>query len=414
MRKRKSLRPPGADGVRESGDAPQSERASESIPLSVPPADPFGAALHSAKHAPENEEAWDAVEEQAHTLERPDDVAALYRTVLGRQLPAELVTRLGQRAVRFHDEWFADAAPLAAVLSRVVEVDREAYWAHDRLVMLYTSASRWDDLLALYDRALQSEQEKTRRMQLLDEAAHVAKDFAAQPDRAIGYLQQLFPLRPTDAQLATSLERLFERQKRHRELIELWTSRVAVLPRDGKLAMRAKIAAAWLDKLGQPVEALASIESLLPDDPHDTYVSKQLERIVVAPAATDVVKRRAIELLKQRYTSQKKGADVVRVLKIALDTPDREEKIAVHREITERLAELGRNEEALEHAAAVVVLEPTATDARERLRELATQTARHDRYAEALTAAADAAESDAVRLTLLVEAARVRSEVLGD
>src|SRR3954471_5120606 len=128
MRKRKSLRPPG------EGGGPPSERPSESIPLSVPPSDPFGAALHAAKHAPENDEAWEALEEQARTLERPDDVAALYRAVLERDLPAPLVTKLGQRAVRFHDEWFADAAPLAAVLSRVVEVDREAYWAHDRLV----------------------------------------------------------------------------------------------------------------------------------------------------------------------------------------------------------------------------------------------------------------------------------------
>ena len=73
--------------------------------------------------------------------------------------------------------------------------------------LLLTMAERWDDLLALYDRALARVTEPSRRLELLDEAAHVAKDFAGQGDRAIQYLELLFPLKPADTRIATSLER---------------------------------------------------------------------------------------------------------------------------------------------------------------------------------------------------------------
>ena len=65
-----------------------------------------------------------------------------------------------------------------------------------------------------------------RRRELLDEAAHAAKDLAARPDRAITYLMELAPLRPADAQLAASLERLLEARHRHADLVTLWTIRL--------------------------------------------------------------------------------------------------------------------------------------------------------------------------------------------
>src|SRR5687768_7412483 len=65
--------------------------------------------LREASNDPTNEALWDAAENMARTLQRPEEVEALYLDVLGRPLAPEAIPSLSQRAVAFHDEWSADS-----------------------------------------------------------------------------------------------------------------------------------------------------------------------------------------------------------------------------------------------------------------------------------------------------------------
>jgi len=406
---KKTTRPPGS--VRKSAPPPSRDAAP---PPSLKQSDAIGDALRAAVEEPSRDDLWDQAEELAGAEQRPDDVASVYLHVLRRELPPDLADFLGQRAARFHDEWFEDAGPLVDVLSRVVDRAPDASWAFERLVLLFTGAARWDDLLALYDRALTQNLDNARKIQLLDEAAHVAKDFAGQADRSIHYLQLLLPLKPNDARLASSLERLFERQGRHRDLIDLWNTRLPTLPRGGALALRAKIARLWLEQLEEPTEALGVIEGLLKDDPQDVAPCKLLEQIVTMTTSSADVRRRALELLKVRYSAAKRTDDVVRVLRIALGSPELGEPVVLHREIANRLMELGKDEAALAHWGSVVAIAPSDAEARSRLRELAEKTGKHAELSDALVTAADACADAAQRIELLVEAGHVRCDVLLD
>lgn len=415
MRKRKSPRPssgPSSSPVSAASDESPASLAGESVPPTLPDDDPLAPALKAAL-ASTDDEAFDGLEEAAAGAERPEVVADLYAWVIQQELPDDAVARIGQRALRLHDEWFDDPTPLVPVLDRVVDADPDAYWAFDRLVLVHTNAARWNDLLGLYDRLLEKVTEKSRRTQLLDEAAHVAKDFAGAGDRAIAYLQQLLPLRPSDPQLATSLERLFERQGRHKDLVDLWEARLPVLSREGRLATRARIAACLLDKLSDPAGALAACQALLADDPHDTAGAKILERLVDGQGPSET-RDAALGALRDRYVAQKKPADVARVLEKALLTAAPAVARAMQREIAELYESLGKHDAALEHCAALVALDPADDEARAHLQALAERTGRHARYAEALVAAVTEAVPAAVQVSLLVEAARVRSEVLSD
>lgn len=380
----------------------------------VDPSDLLFAPLATAIAAPSDETAWDILEQEAATAERPELVADAFLHVLSAPIEPDVATRIGQRAVRLHDEWFDSPDRLTALLTQILEHQPSASWAFERLVMVLTVAARWDDLLAAYDRVLARTDDKARRAQLLDEAAHVAKDFAGAGERAIEYLQALLPLRPTDAQLATSLERLLERQGRHRDLIDLWNARIAVLSRDGRLATRARIAACWLDKLQRPDEALGVCEVLLSEDPHDTAGSKILERIATLERPGSDVRRKALELLKNRYAAGKRSADVVRVLQISLDGASRAQQANIHSEIIDRLVELGRDEAALDHCAALVKLDPGSDAARDRLRIISEKTGRHDRRAAALADAVDGEVDEPIEVSLLVEGGTVRADLLND
>ena len=372
-------------------------------------------AIEAARKNPTDDEAWDRAEEIAGDDESPDEVAQAYREALSESLDDDALEPLAQRAVQFHEEWYAEDSPvLVEVLERALELLPRADWAFQRLTVVHTTAGRWDDLLALYDRSIAAARDEGRKAGLLDEAANVAKDFASAPDKAIGYMQALLPLRPSDAQLATQLERLLEREERWADLIGFWRTRLeGTRKKKESQALRLRIARAQLDRLGQPDAALADVRALLDAGGASDDAVALLEAIGKREDAADEVRREALSLLKSQYAADERVSDVVRTLDAALELAGHDEKIALHREAGERLAPQDPAS-AMEHWAALLSLDPASTEGVKKLRELAERTSAWEEHAQALEAAAAASEAPEPRIALRVDAADVRKSRLDD
>jgi tetratricopeptide (TPR) repeat protein len=403
-------------------------------------------AVRAAREMPETRPLWDRAEDLARALSRPDEVAALYEEVLARSLGRELALAIGERAVQFYEEWFEDPSRVVRVLERVLELDPAADWAFDRLKLLLDSAERWDDLFALYDRALDSATGK-KRVGLLEDAAQTAKDFADRPDRAIQYLEQLLEIRPRDAKLAGALERLYERQGRHRELVSLLAARLPSLKPSEARRTRARVAALWLDELGDPAGALDAIEPLLqrPDEVANGSANAEwslVERILAAaptndsrksasppssnrsqarrsrksePPATASVRQRAAAWLHEHYARTGRDADLARVMLVELESVrTTSERVARHLRIAELYEQLGDAPAALEQVGSAVVLDPADDGRRAKLAELAERTGKLTRLADLLAAASGACEDAALRVALVMQAAAVRADSVGD
>lgn len=338
-----------------------------------PPADdPFSTALDAARGAPEDADAWEALEELAAKLQRPDEVAAVYLEVLRRGLPPAVATAIGQRAVKFQEEWFGEAHPgLVDVLSRVVAIAPTTEWAFERLTVALTMQEKWSELLSAYDGALGADLPTPRRLQLLTEAAHLAKDLAGQPDRAIGYLQQILALKPSDTQSDAALERLLERQERWRDLVALWRTRLADLPPEEAQATRDRIATCLLDRLSDARGALEEVRAMAEHFPDDARALTLAEQMLSGAATPADVRRDALSLLRAHHDRAGRSEEVVRALEIALTLAGREDKRAVHRELAERLAKLGRVGEAIGHEEAILLLEPPPAEELAAARHLA-------------------------------------------
>src|SRR5262249_35180306 len=141
-----------------------------------------------------------------------------------------------------------------------------------------------------------------RRLVLLQEAARAAKDFAGDGGRAIAYFEQLFALRPSDASVASSLERLLEREKRYEQLIEFWRVRAPLLPDDAAQAMSLRLAACQLDHLGDAGSALEAAAPLLDEEGAADEARPLVERVLAFPTAPDPVRAAALAALKRHYT----------------------------------------------------------------------------------------------------------------
>lgn len=214
-------------------------------------------AARAVRQAPHAVSAWSDVEAMAAQLDRPDDIVTLYGDVLRDSVQPEVAEMIGDRASAFCDEWFGDdPAIVEKLLHRVLELAPGSESALQRLSVIYTTAERWPDLLNLYDRALGVAKDRVQRLRVLREAAQLAKDVANQPEKAIGYLQQLLPMVPDDVQVSQSLERLLERHERWPDLIALWESRLERESKRDRERSRGRIAAWYTYSGARSVRAL--------------------------------------------------------------------------------------------------------------------------------------------------------------
>jgi tetratricopeptide (TPR) repeat protein len=403
---------------------------------------------------------WDRAEQLARALDRPQELSDLYQASIGKDISVEDAIEIGQRAVAFHEEWFDDAAAVVRILERMVDLD-PAGWAFDRLKLLYDSQERWDELFALYDRILAGKLDDSRRTELLEDAAQIAKDFAKNADRAIGYLEQLLHYKPKNERLLASLERLYERHGKYRDLIGLLGAQLGGKSATDAHALRSRMSALWLDELGDAGAALLVIEEMMQEGQSGDDVIALLERVLsaaptgeemkktlpptgsavservasahdsmppprasVPPPATGggkrgnkrvLVRQRAASLLRERYAELEREADLARMLEVELEAvKNAKERIRRHGEVATLHEKLGNDAAALEHAVSLVMLDPDSNAHRERLARLADKSGKFDRLAEVLAAAADDCEGDDLRATLLVDSAVVYSERLGD
>lgn len=372
----------------------------------------FSSTMGAAEAAPNNRDTWDHLEELADKLQRPDEVAALYCKLLESGMDSGQFASFAERAVGFHEEWFGDNPPkIIQLLERIVHIDPSSDWAFEQLTVMLTSSSDWEALLALYDNTLDRTSDPIRRKRLLNDAAQVAKDFAEDGDRAANYLRQQLSLDPENEKVATSLERMFERQKRYADLIELWRSRLGQLAPKAARSTKLKIAALLLNEMQHPSGALAMVRALLVDAPGDADACALLETILQLDNIEIDLRMAALDLLRRNYMVAQRHEDIIVVLEKALALFPPEERATLHREAASRLTILDRYHQAMGHYRQLLLLDAQDMDARRHLRRLAAQSDGYELLAEALAAAAEAHEDN---VEILAEAAALQRRELGN
>ncbi|MFO0692988.1 MAG: tetratricopeptide repeat protein [Polyangiales bacterium] len=375
----------------------------------------FRKAATAVRENPSNEGAWDALEDWAAKTQNPDPASAVYRVVLAGTLSRERASELGQRALRFHEEWFSEDSPQQLeVLSRVLEHDPEAEWAFQRLTVVFTSRERWPELLATYDRAIASASDAGRREQLLEEAYQTARDFAADPAASVRYLEQLVALRPKDVALAQNLERLLERNERWDDLVRFLRAQLPSRGAAEQHEVRLRVFALLGDKLGDVRRALEEARALLAAPGDAAVVVAALERIVATDTEDSDVRRDASALLRARYERDGRTADLVRLLDAEIALVDPKRQAALHVEAGERLAAEGKATEALVHFADALALAPADADVRARLRSLAESTSQQAKLVSVLEGLAGSVEDAALRVGFRLESASLRRGPLRD
>tara|TARA_R110002096_G_scaffold408075_1_gene606942 strand:- start:40354 stop:48093 length:7740 start_codon:yes stop_codon:yes gene_type:complete len=354
---------------------------------------------------PKQDSLWDHIEDLAGQLDDPESVAAAYRNCLQQDIGGDAAIDLGQRAVHFHREWFGDdPAGLAILLTRVLELEPKSEWAFQELTVALTVAERWDDVIKLYQDVIASTTAKPRLIKLLDEAYQVAKDLANRPDQAIDFLKAKLELKPSAKQLV-ALERLLERHERWNDLISLWTDALEGQSESDRVETLTQIAATYFDKLDNGNAALESLREIFSENQEPEAALALLERIATSETCEPSLREAALTTVRDVYEATERPGDTVRVLGEVLPLCDDQQRKGLHAELGERLSALEEHAAALDHYAALLILDPSSVATQRALRREAQLTDRLDRYASALAAAAESAADATRRVALLTEAA---------
>ncbi|NUP07158.1 MAG: tetratricopeptide repeat protein [Polyangiaceae bacterium] len=395
-------------------------------------------AARAAVHTPEDEEFWERAEELARSLHTPEKVANAYREVLASasRLSEETTLRVGERGVAFHEEWFDEAEVVTGMLRQIVEAAPSAAWAFERLKLVYNAAERWQELFDLYDRVILAQPDADSRRMILEDAVEVARDLAADQERAIVYLEQLFALRPKDTKIEAQLERLYERQNKSRSMIQLLTGRLGRLEAAEARATRFRISSLWETAENDLANALGAIAPLVETNDEEaagliegwlTTTSPTFDaragsfRRLSRAVTTAPFRSNAAKIMEPYYTARSEAEKAANMIEVLLESEaDRSERLTLIRSLSDRKSRLGDTLGALEAALAeiAVVSDASAEEEKAAIDAVVLGAARDKellgRAVDAILEIGEEATDKARSLRLLRRASSIAREELAD
>lgn len=384
----------------------------------------YGAALEAAllavREYPSELSLWDRAEALAGRAGRPTDLGEALREVLRGDLEPDLVVELSDRAARLHEDRLGDPTGAIPYLEKVLSLDPGREQAFLRLRDILTGAERWSELEALYDRTSQTTEDPGRRVAMLTEVALVCEDIIEDGPKATRYYERILEIDAENETAVKALDRLYGHQGQDAELARLLERRLSTAAGEELLDLELRLARIQLEKLLRPAEAAVHVEHVLSERPQD-YAARELAEKLLEIGS---LRGRAARMLEHVYEQRDDTRDLVRVLTIRLEEldavaaasqPVQEER----RELLRRIAvlrddRLHDDEGALEVLARLVPEDPGDADARQRLLEVGRRLAAHARVAEVLAAAAERAETPALRGEILMRVAAIYADAVGD
>lgn len=378
----------------------------------------FDVILRALNEFPEELELWDRAAVLAQRSGRPADLAEAYRThlVAGQgalsKLPEAVEIELCERAASLHDEHLGDPEGAMPYLERVLAVDPTNTRAFGRLKQILTSAERWSELEALYDRAAKGTTDEKDRIELLNEVALISEEIMGDAAKAIGYYERILVLDPLYGQALDSLEKLYEREGRWKDLATLLERRLETASEAESLDVKQNLGRIYLDRLHEPPLALGHLEDVLRARENDPEAQKLVERLLDIGS----LRLRAARTLEHVYEARDEVRQLVRVLEIRREgaTDEAERRELLHRISVLRDERLRDDPGAFSTLAELVPLEPEDAPTRQRFVEIGRRLGDHEKVASVLTAAADATSTPSTRGEILMEVARIFENLLDD
>lgn len=368
-------------------------------------------------------EVWDRLAVLSNKTQRSqrfvDAIVAALPPTGETSLPEKVEIDLAERAATLFEEKLGEVDKARPYLERILARDPSNERAFHRLKQILTTREQWHELEGMYERAVTATPEPARRAELLAEVALVAEEITGERAKAIKYYERILELDPLHEQAARSLDSLYASEGKWDDLAKLLERRLTTASGEETLTLKLRLGSLFFTRLSDPTSALGHLEEVLRETPANNEARHLVEKILEVPA----LRARAAVVLEGVYAERDEITELVRVLEVRLEFAQPSEasspSASDRRELLRRVAEL-RDERlrddagAFEAFARLVPLDPEDVRARTRLLEIGRRLSAHERAAEVLTKAAEAAASPLPRAEILTDVAKIYEDFLHD
>ncbi len=357
---------------------------------------------------------WDRLAEAAELAKQHRALAGAYGLAIdaGDLSDADRV-ELAVRAARIYDEILGEPQQAEAFHRRVLAHDPLADVAFIALKEVYTNNERWDDLQALYKKRIEETVDAGQKLDLLLQVCFLFEEILDRPDSAIEAYEAVLELAPDHGPSRRTLEKLYERTERHRDLAELLRENLEQAEGYDQVDLMYRLGDLHETKLAEPGVAVDHYEGVLQQQPHHLRAQAALARLLSVPGQ----RQRVAAILEPIYESQGAYPDLVRVLEIQLaDREGAEAKGALCMRIGELYEQRVKDAEgAFTAYANAVDADPADRAAREALARIAKSRDSYRRKrAQVLERAVSAVQDADLQVDLLSELGQLLDEYLDD
>jgi tetratricopeptide (TPR) repeat protein len=364
---------------------------------------------------------WDRLAEAAEASEKHADLATAFATAIEMgDLPADDIASLARRVAALHDQVLGkpeDAEPFHKKVLSVQPDDEDAFLS---LKELFTNAERCTDLQELYRVRIAQTVDAQAKLDLLLQVCFLFEELTDDPAQAMLAYAQVLELDPSHVASRRSLDRLYVRTGKHRELADLLLGDLDLgtgseTP-DDRAQVHARLGALYETELGEPPRALDHYRTALELEPTAGGRASEaarlgLERLLSEPST----RQDAAQVLATVYEQQGSDADVARMHEVQLEVADNTgSRIELLGRIAELHERLGDAESAFSARSRAFDADPQDPELRSALASGAIRAGRERDQAGSLERALAAVRGQPAEVEILAELAALFDGPLAD
>jgi len=268
---------------------------------------------------PSDADLWDRLTEAAERAGQHRALATAFGTAIeAGGLSDSAVLELAARAARVYDETLGQPEEAEPFHKRVIAVEPTNEASFVALKELFTAGERWDELQALYRKRIADTADAEAKLDLLLQLCFLFEEILERPDQAVDTYEQVLELDPDHGAARRTLEGLYEKTERWRDLAELLRGNLGAAEGQERVDLMLRLGELCETKLSEPGEAVDHYEGVLQEQPHQLRAQEALGRML----GVEGQRNRIATILEPLYENQGAWRDLARVLEIQLDDLD--------------------------------------------------------------------------------------------
>lgn len=319
----------------------------------------------------DDEQAFVALERLLAQAQKADELADVVTRHLEIVQDAERRKVLTKRLAVLHEDALKQRDRAIEVWRSVLEIDDGDIEALDALARLYTGAAAWRDLAEILQRKIELTTDPAALRALRFAIARLHDEKLAEPAEAASHLRAVLDAHVGDTEALVALDRLFQREKQHTELLEILDLRLAAVPAGdpGRTELAFRAATLVEKDLLDPGASIDRYRSVLVLQPKH----EAARRALWALAKEEDHRVSAIDVLEPILRDAGEWPQLIELLELRLGgETDPARRFDIQKDIAElREARLGDKRQAFVAWAAALAEQPGEAAAREALERLA-------------------------------------------